>query len=180
MKKFMMMVAVATALFSCGQKQTDSAKESDTSTDSLGGTFTGLDEKSDVIRRQIDAYNAQDTTYAGEGYADNVKIYYPSDTAVDLSDKKSFVADFKAQYNYWKSPRFDRARVITLKLNNGETWTNVWGVMIAKGSYTGHDILVPLHRAIQWEGDKVVRDIHLYDTKQILEEIAAKAAAEKK
>jgi hypothetical protein len=37
-----------------------------------------------------------------------------------------------------------------------------------------------LHRAIQWEGDKVVRDIHLYDTKQILEEIAAKAAAEKK
>jgi hypothetical protein len=109
-----------------------------------------------------------------------VKIYYPSDTTVDLSDKKSFVADFKSQYNYWKSPRFDRARVITLKLNNGETWTNVWGVMMAKGNYTGKDILVPLHRAIQWEGDKVVRDIHLYDTKQILEEIAAKAAAEKK
>jgi len=28
-----------------------------------------------------------------------------------------------------------------------------------------------------WQNDKVVRDIHLYDTKLIMEELAARAAA---
>ena len=39
------------------------------------------------------------------------------------------------------------------------------------------DILIPLHRAVLWQNDKVVRDIHIYDTKLIMEELAARAAA---
>ncbi len=175
----MMMIAVATVLFSCGQKQDSSATTVDAATDALGGTMTSLDDKTKVIEAQLKAYAAQDTTYAGDGYADNIQLYFPSDTIVDIKDKKAFLANFKDQYKHWKDVKFDRTRVITLKLNNGEVWTNVWCVMLAKGNYTGKDILIPVHRAMLWQDDKIVRDIHLYDTKVVEEEIAARAAAEK-
>lgn len=173
------MIAVATVLFSCGQKQESPAAAADSNTDSLGGTMTALDDKTKAIEAQLKAYADQDTTWSGDVIADNVQIYYPSDTAVDIKDKKAFLADFKGQYKNWKNVKFDRLRVITLKLNNGEIWTNIWCVMLAKGNYTGKDILIPLHRAVLWQNDKVVRDIHLYDTKLIIEELAARAAAEK-
>ncbi|MFM7019734.1 MAG: hypothetical protein ACKOXC_02925 [Aquirufa sp.] len=180
MKKFIMMVAVATALFSCGQKQAGTTSTADASADPLGGTMTGTDEKTQAIQKQMEAYAAQDTSYAADVYADNIRVYYPSDTTADITDKKAFLADFKGQYKNWKDVKFDRVRVITLKLNNGETWTNIWAVMLAKGAFTGKDILIPLHRAMLWQGDKIASDIHLYDTKLIMEELAARAAAEKK
>lgn len=180
MKKLMMIVAVATAMFACGQQKTETVKTDATETDSLGGTMTGLDDKSKVIEAQMKAYAAQDTTYSGDGYADNVQVYFPSDTVVDIKDKKSFVADFKNQFKHWKDVKFDRPRVVTLKLNNGEVWTNIWCVMLAKGAFTGKDILIPIHRAMLWQNDQIVRDIHFYDTKVVMDEIAARAAAEKK
>lgn len=177
MKKLVMMIALATAMFGCGQKT--ETVQADATTDALGGTMTSLDDKTKVIEAQLKAYAAQDTTYTGDGYADNIQLYFPSDTIVDIKDKKAFLANFKDQYKHWKDVKFDRTRVMTLKLNNGEVWTNVWCVMLAKGNYTGKDILIPVHRAMLWQDDKIVRDIHLYDTKVVEEEIAARAAAEK-
>jgi hypothetical protein len=178
MKKLLMMIALATAMFACNPK-TETSKSGDATSDALGGTMSSLDEKSKAIEAQLKAYADQDTTWSGDAFADNIQVYYPSDTLVDIQDKKAFLADFKGQYKNWTNVKFDRLRVITLKLNNGEVWTNVWGVMLAKGSFTGKDILIPLHRAMLWQNDKVVRDIHLYDTKLIMEELAARAAAEK-
>ena len=180
MKKLMMMVVVAAAMFACGQQKTEVANAEQASADSLGGTMTGMDDKSKVIEAQMKAYAAQDTTYSGDGYADNVQVFFPSDTVADLKDKKTFVADFKNQFKHWKDVKFDRPRVITLKLNNGEVWTNIWCVMLAKGAFTGKDILIPIHRAMLWQNDQIVRDIHLYDTKVVMDEIAARAAAKKK
>lgn len=176
MKKLCMMITVATAMFACGPK-TETGKAVDSTSDALGGTMTSLDDKSKAIEAQLKAYAEQDTTWSGDAFADNIQVYYPSDTLVDIKDKKAFLADFKGQYKNWKNVKFDRLRVITLKLNNGEVWTNIWGVMLAKGNFTGKDILIPLHRAMLWQNDKVVRDIHLYDTKLIMEELAARAAA---
>jgi hypothetical protein len=176
MKKLLMMVAVATAMFACGQK-TEVVKTDDASVDALGGTMTSLDDKTKAIEDQLKAYSEQDTTWTGDAFADNIQIYYPSDTLVDIKDKKAFLADFKGQYKNWKEVKFDRLRVMTLKLNNGEVWTNIWCVMLAKGNFTAKDIMIPLHRAMLWQNDKVVRDIHLYDTKLIMEELAARAAA---
>lgn len=172
-----MMIAVATAMFACGQQKAETVKTNDAAADPLGGTMTGLDEKTKAIEAQLKAYTDQDTTWTGDAFADNIQIYYPSDTLVDIKDKKAFLADFKGQYKNWKEVKFDRLRVITLKLNNGEVWTNVWCVMLAKGNFTGKDIVLPLHRAMLWQNDRVVRDIHLYDTKVIMEELAARAAA---
>jgi hypothetical protein len=137
-----------------------------------------LDEKSQEIRYQMDTYASRDTTYSADVYGDNIRVYYPSDTTADITDKKAFLADFKGQYKNWKDVHFDRVRVSTLKLNNGETWTSIWAVMLAKGAFTGNDILFPLHRAMLWQGDKIIRDIHFYDAKLIKEELAVCAAAE--
>jgi hypothetical protein len=178
MKKLVMMIAVTVAMFGCGPK-TETGKAVDMTSDPLGGTMTSLDDKTKIIEAQLKAYAAQDTTYAGDGYADNIQLYFPSDTLVDIKDKKAFLANFKDQYKHWKDVKFDRTRVMTLKLNNGEVWTNVWCVMLAKGNFTGKGIMIPIHRAMLWQGDKIVRDIHLYDTRVVTEEIAARAAAEK-
>jgi hypothetical protein len=178
MKKLVMMIAVTAAMFGCGPK-TETGKSVDTTSDPLGGSMTSLDDKTKIIEAQLKAYAAQDTTYAGDGYADNIQLYFPSDTLVDIKDKKAFLANFKDQYKHWKDVKFDRTRVMTLKLNNGEVWTNVWCVMLAKGNFTGKDIMIPIHRAMLWQDDKIVRDIHLYDTQVVTEEIAARAAAEK-
>lgn len=179
MKKFMMMIAVATVLCSCGQKQDSLTSTADSNADLLGGTITSLDDKTKVIEAQLKAYAAQDTSYAGDGYADNIQLSFPSDTVVDIKDKKAFLADFKDQYIHWKDVKFEDTRVMTLKLNNGEVWTSVWCVMLAKGNFTGKDILIPIHRAMLWQDDKIVREIHFYDTKVVEEEIAARAATEK-
>lgn len=179
MKKLLMMVAVATAMFACGQKQAPTASSAESSADSLGGTTTSLDEKTKAIQKQLDAYMAQDTTYAADAYADNVQVYFPSDTVAEFTDKKAFLANFKGQYKNWKEVKFDRLRIFTVKFENGEVWTNFYGVMLAKGNFTGKDIMIPVHRAMLWQDDKIVRDIHLYDTKVVEEEIAARAAAGK-
>lgn len=177
MKKLVMMIALATVMFGCGQKT--ETVQADAVTDALSGTMTSLDDKTKVIEAQLKSYAAQDTTYTGDGYADNIQLYFPSDTLVDIKNKIAFLANFKDQYKHWKDVKFDRIRVMTLKLNNGEVWTNVWCVMLAKGNFTGKDIMIPIHRAMLWQNDKFVRDIHLYDTKVVEEEIAARAAAEK-
>jgi hypothetical protein len=180
MKKIMLMMAVSLALFSCGQKQGETAKTAEASVDSLGGTLTTLDEKTKAIQAQIKAYQTKDSTYKGEELAENIQVYYPSDTTADLVGKKAYLADFFSNQNLWENSNFGSLRVATLTLNNGEVWTNVWGIFTAKGKYSGKDILIPVHQALLWVNDKETKEIHFYDTKLIMDELAAKAAAEKK
>lgn len=180
MKKLIMIMAVATALFSCGQKQDAAATSTEASADSLGGTFTSTDEKSQIIQNQIKAAFANDTTYKWDEIADNIAVYYPGDTIPDIKGKKAYVADFTTNGQLWDNPNFSFLRVITLKMNNGETWTNLWGIWNVKGKYTGKNISLNVHQALKWENDKVVEEIHFYDTKLIVEEFTAMEAAKKK
>ncbi len=173
-------MAVATALFSCSQKQEGSTAKSDASADSLGGTMTTLDEKTRAIHAQIKSYQSKDSTYKGDELAENIQVFYPGDTTADLIGKKAYMADFFSNQNLWENTNFGSLRVITLTLNNGEVWTNVWGIFTAKGKYSGKNILIPVHQALLWVNDKEAKEIHFYDTKLIMEELAAKATAEKK
>jgi hypothetical protein len=178
MKKIIMILAVATALFSCGQKQESTATEAPA--DSLGGTFSSTDEKSQIIQNQIKAAMASDTTYKWDELADNIEVYYPGDTIPDIKGKKAYLADFAANSTFWENPHFTFLRVITLQMNNGETWTNVWGTYHAKGRYSGKDITTTIHQALKWENDKEAQEIDFFDTKFVADEMAAKAAAAKK
>jgi hypothetical protein len=179
MKKIFLIMAVATALFSCGQKQ-DSAATTEVSTDSLGGTMSSTDEKSQIIRNQIKAAMANDTTYKWDELAEDIAVLYPGDTIPDIKGKKAYLADFKANSSFWENPHFTFLRVVTLKMNNGETWTNVWGTYHAKGHYSGRDITTTIHQALKWENDKETQEIDFFDTKFVVDEMAAKEAAAKK
>ncbi len=171
-------MAVATALFSCGQKQESTATEA--SADSLGGTISSTDEKTQIIQRQIKAAMSSDTTYKWDELAENIEVYYPSDTIPDVKGKKAYLADFAMNRSFWANPHFTFLRVITLKINNGETWTNVWGTWHAKGRYSGKDITMNIHQALKWENDKETQEINFFDTKFVVDEMAAKQAAENK
>ena len=179
MKKIIMIMAVATALFSCGQKQ-EAAATTEASADSLGGTMSSTDEKSQIIQNQIKAAFANDTTYKWDEIADNIAVYYPGDTIPDIKGKKAYVADFTTNGQLWDNPRFSFLRVVTLKMNNGETWTNLWGTWHVKGKFTGKELVMNVHQALKWENDKVTQEVHFYDTKAIVDEYTAMQAAAKK
>lgn len=172
-------MAVATALFSCGQKQ-EAAATTEASADSLGGTMSSTDEKSQIIQNQIKAAFANDTTYKWDEIADNIAVYYPGDTIPDIKGKKAYVADFTSNGQLWDNPRFSFLRVMTLKMNNGETWTNLWGTWHVKGKFTGKELVMNVHQALKWENDKVTQEVHFYDTKAIVDEYMAMQAAAKK
>ena len=172
-------MAVATALFSCGQKQ-DAAATTEASADSLGGTMSSTDEKSQIIQNQIKAAFANDTTYKWDEIADNIAVYYPGDTIPDIKGKKAYVADFTTNGQLWDNPRFSFLRVVTLKMNNGETWTNLWGTWHVKGKFTGKELVMNVHQALKWENDKVTQEVHFYDTKAIIHEYTAMQPAAKK
>ena len=180
MKKIIMIMAVATALFSCGQKQDAATTSTEATADSLGGTMSSTDEKSQIIQNQIKAAFSNDTTYKWDELAENIAVFYPSDTIPDIKGKQAYLADFAANKNFWENPHFTFLRIMTLKMNNGETWTNLWGTWHAKGHYSGKDITVNVHQALKWENDKETQEIHFYDTKFVLDEMAAKEAAKKK
>ncbi len=180
MKKIIMIMAVATALFSCGQKQEAASTSTEASTDSLGGTFTSTDEKSQIVQNLIKASLANDTTYKWDEIADNIAVYFPSDTIPDIQGKKAYLEDFALNGKLWGDPRFTFFRVVTLKMNNGETWTNIWGTWHTKGKFTGKEMVMNIHQALKWENDKIAQEIHFYDTKFAMDEYAAMQAAEKK
>ena len=173
-------MAVATALFSCGQKQESSIVSVVDTADSLGGTFSSNDAKSQIIHNQIKAVTTGDTAYAWNELDENIKVFYPSDTIPDMVGKKAYKADFLANVSFWENPHFTFLRVVTLKMNNGETWTNLWGTWHAKGHFSGKEFTVNVHQAIKWENDKEVQEVNFYDTKFVMDELEAKKAAEKK
>ncbi|MHA8108721.1 hypothetical protein [Aquirufa sp. A-Brett2-W8] len=128
MKKIIMIMAVASALFSCGQKQDSAASSTEATKDSLGGMMTYTDAKSQAVREQIKAYTENDSTKYGVSIADNVKLYFPNDTAVDVQGKEGYVATFLGQHKMYENINVSRLRVMTITLGNGETWTDTWGV----------------------------------------------------
>jgi PKD repeat protein len=179
MKKIIMIMAVASALFSCGQKQ-DSATSTEATKDSLGGMMTSTDAKSQAVREQIKAYTENDSTKYGVSIADNVKLYFPNDTVVDVQGKAGYVATFLGQHKMYENLSVSRLRVMTITLGNGETWTDTWAVWSAKGRASGKVVFVPIHIVDRWEGDKIVGEYHFWDTKANENEAAAMAAAAKK
>ena len=180
MKKIIMIMAVASALFSCGQKQDSAASSTEATKDSLGGMMTSTDAKSQAVREQIKAYTENDSTKYGVSIADNVKLYFPNDTVVDVQGKAGYVATFLGQHKMYENLSVSRLRVMTITLGNGETWTDTWAVWSAKGRASGKVVFVPIHIVDRWEGDKIVGEYHFWDTKANENEAAAMAAAAKK
>jgi PKD repeat protein len=180
MKKIIMIMAVATALFSCGQKQDSAASSTEATKDSLGGMMTSTDAKSLAVKAQIKAYTENDSANYGVSIADNVKLYFPNDTVIDVQGKAGYVSTFLGQHKMYENINVSRLRVMTITLGNGETWTDTWAVWSAKGRASGKEVFVPIHIVDRWDGDKIVGEYHFWDNKANENEAAAMAAAAKK
>ena len=178
MKKIFMIMAVATALFSCGKKQDSAASTTEVAKDSIGGLMTSTDAKSEAFRALTKAYIANDSVNYGSIYADNVRTYWPNDTIVDLIGKKEHNAALLGHHKIFSNINNTRLRTMTITLGNGQTWTNTWGVFSGKGIASGKDVMFPYHVVDLWQGDKIVAEYHFSDTKPF--EVEAQAAAAKK
>jgi hypothetical protein len=178
MKKIIMIMAVATALFSCGQKQDSAASSTEAAKDSIGGLMTSTDEKTLAFKESTKAYVDNDSVNYGKMYADNVRTYFPNDTTVDLIGKKEHNATFLGHHKIFSNIQNTRVRTMTITLGNGQTWTNTWGVYTGKGIASGKDVIFPYHIVDLWQGDKIVAEYHFSDTKPF--EVEAQAAAAKK
>jgi hypothetical protein len=181
MKKIFLIMAVATALFSCGQKQDSAASVAEGAKNELDGVITSTDEKTKAVIAHIEAYEKGDTTNYAPEIDENIEVHFPTDTAAALIGKKNYAVNTViAHHQLFENIKHSYKRVSTITLNNGEVWTLVWAAWTADGKFTKKHIVLPIHLGLQWKGDKVVRENHFYDTHATAEEMAAKQAAAKK
>lgn len=167
-------MAVASALFSCAQKQDSAASSTEASKDSLGGIMTTSDEKTKIVLSQIDAYEKGDTINFAPAIDENIRLYVPTDTAAAIKGRAEYVATMLVgQHQLYENIVHKNKRVSTVTMNNGEVWTLIWSIWTADGKFTKKHITLPIHLALQWKGDKVVRELHFYDTHASIEEAAA-------
>ena len=60
-------------------------------------------------------------------------------------------------------------------LNNGEVWSAYFGELYAVGKFSKNNYAIPLNVWIQWDKDKIKRQIDMLDSKFITAEIEAQA-----
>lgn len=130
-------MAVASALFSCGQKQDSAASSSEATKDSLGGMMTTSDEKTKIVLSQIDAYEKGDTINFAPAIDENIRLYVPTDTAAAIKGRAEYVATMLVgQHQLYENIVHKNKRVSTVTMNNGEVWTLIWSIWTADGKFT--------------------------------------------
>ena len=75
MKKFALPLIVLATMFACAAPETKTADASATSSDPKSGTFTSLDDKSQIVKELLEAYMNNDSTKIYEYYVDSVNQY---------------------------------------------------------------------------------------------------------
>ena len=60
-------------------------------------------------------------------------------------------------------------------LNNGEVWSAYFGELYAVGKFSKNNYAIPLNVWIQWDKDKIKRQVDMLDSKFITAEIEAQA-----
>jgi len=174
MKKLLLCLLVSASLFSC-KKAEDSSKTADQNP--LSGTFSERDEKAKRLWTNMNLFTKQDFSFV-EGYlAPNYVFRTSADTGVVARGPEEATANWKKVHTLFKDMSFSEGRVHTFSLNNGEVYSAYFGQLTATGKFTNKTATVPMQVWIKWEGDKVISQMDMVDSKLILEEAAAAATA---
>jgi ketosteroid isomerase-like protein len=174
MKKLLLCLFVSASLFSCNKAE-DSAKSADQNP--LSGTFTERDEKAQRLWTNLNLFTKEDFSFVNDYLAPNYEFRTSADTAVVAKGPEEATANWKKVHMLFKDMSFSEGRVHTFTLNNGEVHSAYFGRLTATGKFTNKTATVPMQIWIKWEGDKVIRQMDMVDSKLILEESAAAAAA---
>jgi len=175
-KLFILSFAVLTVFASCNQpaNTADASQQSATtaSEDSFAGTFTSTDPKSVKLLNTIRLFSKQDTSYLSD-YAPNFTLKLLSDTAVIARGPEGFSAYHKNLHSLFTDIYFSDGRTFTYNLNNGENWSAYFGQCTATGKNTKTKYVMPVNVWIRWDGDKIVEQVDLVDSKFANAEMAA-------
>ncbi len=176
MKKLIVCLLVSASFLSC-KEATDAKKTA--SQDPLSGTFTERDEKGKKMFENLVRFTKEDFSYANDYLSPNFQFKTAADTAVVFKGIDQAVAYWKQVHVLFKDLSFSEGRVHTFYLNNGEVRSAYFGQITATGKFTNITATRPMQIWVKWEGDKVVSQMDMIDSKLILEEAAAAAAAAK-
>jgi hypothetical protein len=174
MKKLLVCLLVSASLFAC-KESADSTKSADQNP--LAGTFTERDEKAQKLFSNMNLFAKGDFSYVSGAVTPNFTLKNAGDTAVAARGVDGAIAYWKNLHVLFKDISFSEGRVHTFNLNNGEVYTAYFGDWTVTGKFTNKTFTAPIQVWVKWEGDKVVSQMDMLDSKKILEEAAAAPAA---
>lgn len=173
MKKILLTILVSATLLSC-KEAVDSSKSADQNP--LSGTFTERDDKAKTMYNNITLFAKADFSFVKETLSADFKLKNAGDTAVAASGHEGVIAYWQQLHTLFKDMSFSEGRVQTFYLNNGEVYTGYFGELTATGKYTNKTFIGPVQFMSKWEGDKMISQMDMVDTKKIFDEIAAAPA----
>lgn len=175
-KLFILSFAVLTVFASCNQTGTtaDASQQNlpTAAEDSLAGTFTSKDAKSIKLLSIIRLFSKQDTSYLTD-YAPNFTLSLHSDTAVVARGPEGFAAYHRNLHSLFTDIYFSDGNKFTYNLNNGENWTAYFGQCTATGKNTNAKYVMPVNVWVRWDGDKIIQQVDIVDSKFANAEMAA-------
>ena len=171
MKKLILCFLVSVSFLSC--KESADTTNASTNQEPLSGTFTERDEKAKKLYSNMNLFAKEDFSYVKESFAPNFTLKTVGDTAVAAKGEEEAIAYWKQLHFLFKDISFAEGRVHTFSLNNGEVHTAYFGNWTATGKFTNVTFTAPLNVWITWEGDIIISQMDLLDSKNILKEAAA-------
>ena len=175
MKKLISLTFIATIVISCAEspKENTSTKDSDP----LSGVFTSHDSKAETLFRNMNLFAKADFSYVSELVTEDFTLQTAGDTAVVAKGGEEAIAYWNNIHEIYENIRFSEGRLQTFELNNGEVWSAYFGELYAIGKFSKENYAIPLHVWIQWENDKIIRQVDMLDSKFISAEIEVSEAS---
>jgi hypothetical protein len=177
MNKLFLCILLSAALLSC--KQSADATKSDDQ-NPLAGTFSERDAKAQKLLSNMNLFAKGDFSYASESITPNFTLKNAGDTAVAARGVDQAIAYWKNLHVLFKDISFSEGRVHTFNLNNGEVYSAYFGEWTATGKFTNKTFTAPIQVWAKWEGDQILSQMDMLDSKRILEEAAASTATKEK
>ena len=175
MKNLSILFIIATLLVSCTESATENAKVENT--DPLSGVFTSRDSKAMTLLKNMNLFAKADFSYVTELVTEDFTLQTAGDTAVAATGPEEAVAYWNNIHGIYEDITFSEGRLQTFTLNNGEVWSAYFGELYAVGKFSKENYAIPLNVWIQWENDKIVRQVDMLDSKFITAEIEASEAS---
>jgi hypothetical protein len=175
-KLFILSFAAITVFAACNQptSTTDASQQNipTAAEDSLAGTFTSKDAKSVKLLSIIRLFSKQDSSYLSD-YAPNFSLKLMSDTAVVARGPEGFAAYHKNLHDLFTDINFSDGSTFTYIINNGDVWSAYFGQCTATGKNTKTKYVMPVNVWVRWDGDKIVYQSDVVDSRFANAEMAA-------
>ncbi len=121
----------------------------------------------DVTKALVKDYEDGNWTKWMTHYSDTAKIFHNSVegiTSAALQDAFKGTLQKLSSYHFMDNDRFFE-RIID---NDGATWVYFWATWEAKVTATGKTITIPVHLALKFVDNKIVREYGYYDRSQLV------------